>query len=590
MPGYGSIHFADYIVVLAYFAILVFAGMYFSKFVKQAKDYFAAGASVPWWLAGISLWMASFSALMFVVYSQLAYKYGFVSVMLTWVTVPAMILAAVYFSARWRRARVMTPLGFMEQRYNKVVHQLFVWTGIPLRFIDNSIKIYSTAIFMVVAVGQSWFTIEMCIAMVGIIMILYTLLGGQFAVIVTDFIQFAILCLSVLVLFPLSLIAVGGVNGLVTKAPEGFFNLFNPPYGPFDWVMFCLLILISYNATWSYVQKYNCVEKEKDARLVAVTMCVLFIIGPVIFFVPAMAGRILMPELMANNDQTKYTYILVCLKLLPVGMMGLMVSAIFSATMSTLGSEYNVLSGVLTKDFYGRVIKPNASEDELVKWGRINTAIIGFITILFALGIDYIKGFNLYDIMNKAIGALGPAIMLPLLGGLAFRKINSRGAITGVVFGTLSGIGLVLLNIVLIAAYKERIEIDPSFSYWMKQGWNSMSIGVNIIVTILGMWLGSIIGKTPEDEVKRASEFLGRMDVISDSQCVKVEDGRKSPFYAVGISLMFLGSIVIVIGIVMNQLGTPKALLIDLIAGGILFVSGIAMFIKTSIDWKRREA
>src|SRR3989339_1167206 len=250
MPGYGSIHTADYIVVLAYFAILIFAGMYFSRFVKQAKDYFAAGAAVPWWLAGISLWMASFSALMFVVYSQLAYKYGFVSVMLTWVTVPAMILAAVYFSARWRRARVMTPLGFMEQRYNKVVHQLFVWTGIPLRFIDNSIKIYSTAIFMVVAVGQSWFTIEMCIAMVGIIMILYTLLGGQWAVIVTDFIQFAILCLAVLVLFPLSLIAVGGVNGLVTKAPEGFFNLFNPPYGPFDWVMFCILILISYNATW----------------------------------------------------------------------------------------------------------------------------------------------------------------------------------------------------------------------------------------------------------------------------------------------------------------------------------------------------
>ena len=69
----------------------------------------------------------------------------------------------------------MTPLGFMEQRYNKTVHQIFVWTGIPLRMVDNSIRILSTAIFLSVAIGRSWFSLNICIAVVGIIMIMYQL-------------------------------------------------------------------------------------------------------------------------------------------------------------------------------------------------------------------------------------------------------------------------------------------------------------------------------------------------------------------------------------------------------------------------------
>ncbi|MBT4482850.1 MAG: sodium transporter, partial [Candidatus Latescibacteria bacterium] len=358
MDNIQSLHMFDYIVIMAYFCIVIFIGVFFTRFIKQSKDFFAAGAAVPWWLAGISLWMASFSALTFVVYAELTYKYGFVAITLCWVVVPAMILAAVLFSSRWRRTRVMTPLGFMEQRYNKVVHQLFVWTGIPLRLIDNSIKIYSTAVFLAFAVGQTWFTIEVCIASVGIVMILYTLLGGQWAVLVTDFVQFIILCLAVLILFPLSLYAVGGFGGLVSKAPDGFFHLLSPPYGIFDWIMFCVLIALSYNATWGLVQKYNCVATETDARKVAILMGVLSAVGPVIFFIPVMAARILLPDLV----DSKYAYVAISLKLLPTGVMGLMIAGMFSATMSSLGSEYNVLSGVLTKDFYGKIVRPDADE------------------------------------------------------------------------------------------------------------------------------------------------------------------------------------------------------------------------------------
>ena len=116
MQDTQTLHLLDYIIILAYFIIVVCIGMYFSRFIKQAKDFFAAGAAVPWWLAGISLWMASFSTMLFVIYSQLAYKYGIVAMTLCWVVIPAMIAAATVMAKRWRRTRVMTPLGFMEQR------------------------------------------------------------------------------------------------------------------------------------------------------------------------------------------------------------------------------------------------------------------------------------------------------------------------------------------------------------------------------------------------------------------------------------------------------------------------------------------
>ncbi len=581
MEALHSLHPLDYLIIIAYFAIVVTVGMYFSRFIKQARDYFAAGAAIPWWLAGISLWMASFSALMFVVYSELAFKLGFVAITLCWSVIPAMILAAVLFSARWRRTRVMTPLGFMEQRYNKLVHQVFVWTGIPLRLIDNSIKIYSTAIFLAVAVGQSWFTLEVCIAVVGVIMILYTLLGGQWAVIVTDFVQFTILCIAVLALLPLALIAVGGFGGLVENSPEGFFNLLSPPYGAFDLIMFCVMIAISYNATWGLVQKYNCVATETDARKVAVTMGVLSVIGPIVFFVPAMAARVLLPELVDVDGGSRIAYVTMCLRLLPAGVMGLMVAGMFSATLSTLGSEYNVLSGVLTKDFYGKVIRPDADEALLIRWGRINTALIGGITIVVALGINFVKGFNLYDIMVKAFGALGPAIMLPLLGGLFIRKINSKGAITGVLAGMLSGIGLVVFNFILLGIYQDRLLTDASLSYWLKQGFNSLTIGINIVVTVAAMWIGSIMTRTPDDEADRVEDFFSRMSLPTEPKVEEDIGEKQSPFVAVGIALLMLGAIVFFAGVVLGIGGNARAFVVDGVAGGCMFMMGLILWMKS---------
>jgi SSS family transporter len=569
-----ALHPLDYIVVIGYFAIVVFIGMYFGKFIKQAKDYFAAGSAVPFWLAGISLWMASFSAMTFVIYSQLAYRYGFVAITLCWVVIPAMIAAAAFLAPMWRRTRIMTPLGFIENRYSKSIHQVFVWTGLPLRMVDNSLRVLSTAVFLAVAVGQSWFTLETCIIIVGIIMILYTLLGGQWAVLVTDFFQAIILLTAVIILIPLSLNNIGGVGNFIAQAPEGFFRPFAPSYGFFDWLTFALITMVSYNAGWGLVQKYNCVATEKDARMVAVIMGLLSFFGPLLFFIPAMAARVAIPELMDKPGGTAEAYVAMSLRVLPVGIMGLMIAGMFSATLSTLGNEYNVLSGVLTKDFYARKINPEASEKQLIMWGKINTALIGGLTILFAIGINYIRGFNLWDIMNKAFGAFGPAIMLPLIGGLFIRKINSRGALAGIISGMISGLTLVIANVILLKIYSAQIASDPHISYWLKQGYNSLSILINITVTLCAMWIGSVTGKVGDEETERAKAFNARMNVSSDAPITRAAGEAQSPFMAVGVALMIFGALFIPIGLIIGGRG-----LIDIFTGSGMIALGFLLWL-----------
>ena len=122
----------------------------------------------------------------------------------------------------------------------------------------------------------------------------------------------------------------------------------------------------------------------------------------------------------------------ISMKILPVGMMGFVLSAVISSTMSTLGSEFNTLSGVLTRDFYKKKIKP----DIVGKTGGFPGA--GLFTVVIGSGdgppgllFNALKGLNLMDIMFRFFSAFGPAIMIPLIFGLLFRRFNARGALSG---------------------------------------------------------------------------------------------------------------------------------------------------------------
>src|SRR5580658_4949953 len=121
---------SDLVVIVGYLVLVLLVGLYYRRRMHSAEDYFAGGHQVPWWLAAVSHYMSSASALAFVSYSQIGYTYGWTAVSLIWMAVPSGIAGGLIFARQWRRARVVTPVEFLERRFNPFVRQLLAWAGI----------------------------------------------------------------------------------------------------------------------------------------------------------------------------------------------------------------------------------------------------------------------------------------------------------------------------------------------------------------------------------------------------------------------------------------------------------------------------
>lgn len=572
-----SIQLPDYLVILTYFIVIVTVGLYFARYIRRSKDYFAAGNIMPWWLAGTSFYKASFSALLFVIYNEIAYKYGIVAIVIMWIS-PICILLGGYFTAiKWRRSRVITPLGFMERRYSKTVHQVFVWTGLPLRMFDNSLKILSTSIIFAVALRGLGINIVAFMAIIGAIMILYSFMGGQMTVMITDFVNVSILAVSVIALFVLTmgqlLDRFGSLGAVIQKLPEGFLKLAPEPYG-WSYIIFTvfLITILTYNASWALVQKYNTLKSEKEVRKMLWWIASLMFIMPPIFFFPGLAARILLPDI----GNAKEVYALISMKVLPLGLMGFILSAVISSTMSTMGSEFNTLSGVLTRDFYKRKIKPELSERQEIFTGRLFTIVIGIVTVLLAIMFNALQGFNLMDIMFRIFSAFGPAIMIPLVFGLLFKKFNARGALAGVIAGSVTGVVLVLANFFLVQAYADEMKASSVLEFWLRSGWNSAATVLAILATVLGMWLGTKSKQTPQEEADRVNGFFEDLK----KPFLFEEKGEKplSPFKIIGFMLMTLGVLIGAISaFILVRYKDNRAFKIDLIVALALVILGVLM-------------
>jgi len=568
----------DYVVIAGYFVILLGTALYFSRRMRLSADFFTAGGNMPWWLAGISFFMASHSALSFVMYGELGYKYGITAVVLYQTSIVSLTLAGLYVAKRWRRSRTLTPVQFLEKRYSLGIRQALAWTGFPIRIIDDALKIFSTAIFLYVGMNLSILNLPTAIGIAGGIMIIYAVLGGQLGVMVTDFLQFVIKMVIVLFIFVLTFARLSGTGFTLDQFPAGFLNPLSGTYRELNYLSFIILMIVSLNSGWAMVQKYNCVSTEKDAQKVAWLVAGLNFVAPIIFFVPTMLARVLLP----NLQDTKYAYAELAFTVLPTGMMGMLVAGMFASTLSTMGSEFNVLAGILTNDLYKRLFRPQATEKDLVKVGRAATLLIGGLIIAVAILLNVLKGFNLFDIMFKAFGALLPATALPILAGFFWRRITARGALTGLIAGAVSGIVLVIINMSLVSSYGAEMQVRPELQYWLKQGWDASALFLNILITLAAMFLGSPRKSQTEQEKTRVEAYfkdLATPVVASSAHPSTVATGADIKVMG-ATTLLFGGLMSLTALLILVSSGETSSLMVNLLTGGGFLLFGSLVYLK----------
>jgi solute:Na+ symporter, SSS family len=409
------------------------------------------------------------------------------------------------------------------------------------------------------------FGIEASIFACGLIMVTYTFMGGLWAVTVTDFVQFVILAVAVVVIFPLAIVKVGGFGGLVHNSPEGFFALVN---GPYNWLYILLMVgiyCIAYSSTnWHLIQKFFCVAAERDARKVGWLVVALNIIGPPLILVPAIAARQFLPVDMIDKE----VYPRLCAALLPVGMLGLIIAAMFSATMANLSSHFNVRASVLTNDVYRRLLRPHASERELVLTGRVMTTLVGGSTIVIALLLAHATATDLFEIMVTLFGGAVAPLGIPMLLGLISRRITSLAATAGVVGGLALSIAL------FFVLPKEGYLWDI---FWKRE---SVIFAVSATVVLLLMYGLSFIRPMGTAEAARVALFHRRLDtpiggLPEDIPPEGEREAAVSPFRIVGICVACIGLLMLCVQPFINE---PLPKILNVVLGLTLVAIGWSMY------------
>lgn len=415
----------DFVVIVLYMILNLGIGVYFMRFNRGASDYFRGSNRIPWLVAGLSSFMSGFSAWTFTGAAGVAYQQGLAAVMLYVGNACSFLLGFFVFGSIWRRSRVSTTMEYLAERFNQPTRQLFSWTTIFFQVFMAGSMLYGLGLFVASASGAS---IEWTILLSGAVIIFYCVVGGLWAVVITDFLQAVVLLPFTLVLAGAALWKVGGLAGLWSSLPSGMLSLRLPMQFGWGYVAaWTVMVSFGYN-TSAMAQRYFSVDNERSARKVALLCFALFLLGGFIWFIPPMAMRVMYPDLrsiwpgVANAHEAAYA--VASLTLLPNGLVGIMLASMFSATMSSLSGLYNVHAAIISKDIYQTLFERNAGEKRLLVVGWIATLGVGIAVTATAV-VMAATGQSIFQMMLTFNTIMSLAYGPPALLGLVVRHTPS---------------------------------------------------------------------------------------------------------------------------------------------------------------------
>ena len=550
--------FIDYAVMVCHLMLMVGVGFFFYRYVKSASDFFKSSNRLPWWVAGLSCFMSGFSAWTFVGGAGRIYESGISGAAILWTSSVAVLLSYFIFAKLWRRSRITTVMQFMSERYNKFTHQFYSWLYVIMKWFTAGLQLLSTAIFISVAIGVD---VRIVVVVVGLTMLTYSVMSGLWGVSTNDTLQFIIVVSVTMVATPLSLSAVGGIGEFIAKVPDRFLSLTNGNEDLFYIIGWMLLMFYGNNSN-ATVQRYFSVRTERDARRVALTGSVLYLIGVSLWMIPSMVARVLYPDLseigIGLQNPSEAAYVVMCVQVLPHGLIGILLAAVFAATMSSLDSTYNVMAGILVKDIYQRLIYPHASPKHLLRFSRLCILLVGISATLLALVLSRHSG-GVFGVMRDISRVITVPVGTALLLGLVVRKTPPWTAVFS-------------FAVTFVVAYTTR------YVYDLQMGYGACAVVGTSITSFTVMrffW-----NRAPRVERERIEGFFHRLDTPIDPEkelAEPVAADAVSMLQVVGVLLFAVGLIIVVPIVFLKEL---PSILVALGEGLFLMGLGSYMFLR----------
>ncbi|PMH36164.1 transporter [Vibrio cyclitrophicus] len=575
------------LIVGIYFLFLIAIGWMFRTFTSTTSDYFRGGGNMLWWMVGATAFMTQFSAWTFTGAAGKAYADGMAVAVIFLANAFGYLMNYLYFAPKFRQLRVVTPIDAIRMRFGSFNEQVFTWSGMPNSIVSAGIWLNGLAI---IASGIFGFDMTTTIVLTGLVVLVMSVTGGSWAVIASDFMQMVIIMAVTVTCAAVAIVQGGGVTEIINDFPvaEGasFVSGNNLNYvsifGIWAFFIFFKQFSITNNMLNSY--RYLAAKDSKNAKKAALLACILMTIGPIIWFMPPwfVAGQgvdLAAHYLDAGSKAGDFAYLYFVEQYMPAGMVGLLIAAMFAATMSSMDSGLNRNSGIFVINFYQPILRPNATEKELMVVSKLMSSVFGVAIILIALFINSLKGLSLFDTMMYVGALIGFPMTIPAFCGFFIKKTPDWAG-----WGTLV-VGAIVSYIVGFVITAEMLQNWFNLEPLTGREWSDLKVAVGLIAHLTftgGFFILSTLFYKPLEasRQKDVDTFFNNLatPLVSESTAQKKLDNKQRHM---------LGSLIAISGVaVMAMFALPNPFwgrMMFVLCGGIVFIVGL-MLVKAVDD------
>jgi Na+/proline symporter len=504
----------DWLLIGLFFLIFLIIGWRVAKRSgSNTKEFFLSGQDMPWWLLGISMVATTFSADTPNLVTDIVRQNGISGNWVWWAFLLTGMLTVFVYARLWRRSEVLTDLAFYEMRYSgKAAAFLRGFRALYLGVFFN-VMIMAAVCLAGIKIGGILFDLAPWEAVVyaSVITVLYSSLGGLRGVIFTDFLQFIVAMIGSIwaAYYVLNLPEVGGLEALLTHENVVDKLNFLPDFNDRDtlWTLLLIPIAVQWWSVWypgaepgggGYVaQRMLSAKNERNAVGATLLFNIThYALRPWPWIIIALASLVVYPELsdikaaFPNATEGHDLGYSAMLTYLPPGLLGLVVSSLIAAFMSTISTHLNWGSSYIALDFYKRFVRPEATEKQLVWVGRWSTVFLMILAGILALQFE--SALDTFNILLQIGAGTGLIFILRWF----WWRINAYSEITGMVvsfvvalafeffdFGfdatqkLLWGVGITTLSWILVTLITRPTEEATLIQFYNKiipygSGWN----------------------------------------------------------------------------------------------------------------------